>query len=142
MIKDYSYLYPNKSDTIIQSFIVQNEEDYKLFEHLAKNNHEEYKKLKETISNNILNAISKQYPETLNSIKILDSWTPYTYTEYFNSYLGSYMGFTFTKKSNIKDIPVKLKNLKNFYLLTYWQKICGGLPIGLELGNSISKLIK
>ena len=142
MIKDYSYLYPNKSDTIIQSFIVQNEEDYKLFEHLAKNNHEEYKKLKETISNNILNAITKQYPETLNSIKILDSWTPYTYTEYFNSYLGSYMGFTFTKKSNIKDIPVKLKNLKNFYLLTYWQKICGGLPIGLDLGNSVSKLIK
>ena len=52
------------------------------------------------------------------------------------------MGFTFTKKSNIKDIPVKLKNLKNFYLLTYWQKICGGLPIGLELGNSVSKIIK
>ena len=142
MIKDYSYLYPNKSDTIIQGFIIQNEEDYKLFEHLAKNNHEEYKKLKETISKNVLDAISKQYPETLNSIKILDSWTPYTYTEYFNSYLGSYMGFTFTKKSNIKDIPVKLKNLKNLYLLTYWQKICGGLPIGLELRNRLSKLIK
>ena len=38
------------------------------------------------------------------SISLLDVWTPYTYTEYFNSYIGSYMGFTFTKKSNLKDL--------------------------------------
>ena len=62
--------------------------------------------------------------------------------KYLKSSDVTYIGFTFTKKSNLKDIPYKLKNLKNFYLLTYWQKICGGLPIGLELGNHISKVIK
>lgn len=142
MIKDYSYLYPNKSDTIIQAFIVQNEEDYKLFEHLSTNNPEEYKKLKSTISEKIKSQIINNYPTTKDSLTIIDCWTPYTYTEYFNSYIGSYMGFTFTKKSNIKDIPIKLKNLKNFYLLTFWQRICGGLPVGLELGNYVSKVIK
>lgn len=142
MIKDYSYLYPNKSDTIIQAFIIQNEEDYHYWEKLNSINSDEYKKVKEEIAEKIKEAIIKHYPTTEFSIQLIDTWTPYTYTQYYNSYLGSYMGFTFTKKSNLKDIPIKLKNIKNLYLLTFWQRICGGLPVALELGNYVSKSIK
>ena len=142
MIKDYSYLYPNKSDTIIQAFVIQNEDDYHFWENLNKKSPEEYKILKNEIAERIKETLIKHYHQVESTISILDTWTPYTYTEYYNSYIGSYMGFTFTKKSNLKDIPIKLKNLKNFYLLTYWQRICGGLPVGLELGNYISKTIK
>lgn len=142
MIKDYSYLYPNKSDTIVQAFVIQNEEDYQFWHNINKNNPEEYTRLKNEIAEKIKETIMKKFPTTESSIQILDSWTPYTYTEYYNSYLGSYMGFTFTKKSNLKDIPIKLKNIKNLYLLTFWQRICGGLPVALELGNYVSKLIK
>ena len=74
------------------------------------------------IAEKIKLELISQFPSLEQSIQILDSWTPYTYTEYFNSYIGSYMGFTFTKKSNLKDIPIKLKNLKNLYLATFWQR--------------------
>lgn len=142
MIKDYAYLYPNKTDTIIQAFIIQNEDDYHYFEKLNQTNHEEYVKTKMDIAEKIKLELINKFPTLEQSIQILDSWTPYTYTEYFNSYIGSYMGFTFTKKSNLKDIPIKVKNLKNLYLATFWQRISGGLPVGLELGNYISRLIK
>ena len=88
-----------------------------------------------------MNYLKEQFEELKTSISLLDVWTPYTYTEYYNTYLGSYRGFTFTKKSNMKNIPYKLKGIRNLYLLTYWQKICGGLPVGLDLGNEIRKLI-
>ena len=61
---------------------------------------------------------------------------------YYNAYVGSYMGFTFTKKSTLKETPVKIKNIKNLYLLSFWNRNCGGLPVSLELGNYISKKIK
>ena len=142
MLKDYTYLYPNKADTVVQVFTIQSEEDYNYWQNLKNNNHEAYEEEKKNIADKLMELICNEFKSMKQSISLLDVWTPYTYTEYFNSYIGSYMGFTFTKKSNLKDIPYKINGLKNFYSLTYWQKICGGLPIGLELGNHISKVIK
>lgn len=140
-LRDYSYLYHNDNKTVIQAFIPQTMEDYQYFESLYKNNPDEYEKKKNYLAKKIKDIIIEQYPEFKQSITILDCWTPFTYNQYFNSYYGSYMGFTFTKKASIKHIPYKLKNIKNFFLLSYWQKLSGGLPVGLELGYEISKML-
>ena len=142
MIKDYTYLYQNKSETVIQAFIIQDEEDYYYWLKLHNTQPDKYNKIKNEIAEKIKNELIKHYPTLEQSIQVIDSWTPYTYTKYYNSYLGSYMGFTFTKKSSFKDIPIKLKGIKNLYLLTFWQRICGGLPVSLDLAHHIKKVIK
>ena len=42
----------------------------------------------------------------------------------------------------ISNITNKIKGIKNFYLATCWQKICGGLPVGLKQGIDIVNHIK
>ena len=141
-MKDYSYLYENKPKTVYQAFIVQNMNDYTYWESLKKNNSEEYKKVKNDIANELKNHLINKYPELDGKISIVDVWTPLTYNEYYHSYYGSYMGFSITNKANYFNITNKIKGIKNFYLTTCWQKICGGLPVGLKQGIDIVNHIK
>ena len=60
---------------------------------------------------------------------------------YYNSYYGSYMGFVFTKNNILKNISPKIKDIKNFYYLSYWQAPTGGLPIAAQLGEEITKYL-
>ncbi len=140
-LRDYSYLYPHSHKTVIQVFIPQSMDDYSYFESLLKNNPDDYERKKTNLANKFKDLIVEEFPNLKKSITLLDCWTPVTYNQYFNSNCGSYMGFTFTKKSSFNHIPYKLKNLKNFYLATYWQKLSGGLPVGLEIGYEISKIL-
>ncbi len=142
MMKDYSYLYENKPKTVYQAFIVQNMNDYTYWESLKKNNSEEYKKVKNDIANELKNHLINKYPKLDGKISIVDVWTPLTYNEYYHSYYGSYMGFSITNKANYFNITNKIKGIKNFYLTTCWQKICGGLPVGLKQGIDIVNHIK
>lgn len=142
MIKEYSYLYESENYVIIQAFIVQNESDYYYWMNLKKKNKDDYKNRKNNISSKILDILCANYPILKDNISIIDSWTPVTYYNYFYLHQGSYMGFTYTNKSLIKPIPYKLKNLKNFHIYTFWQKLSGGLPVSLSLGKECSKNIK
>lgn len=142
MIKDYSYLYEDKPKTIYQAFIVQDMNDYTYWETLKRNNVNEYHNVKNSISETIKNHLINNYPQLKDKIEIIDVWTPLTYNEYYHSYYGSYMGFTITNKCNCFNITNKIKGIKNFYLATCWQKICGGLPVGLKQGIDIVNHIK
>lgn len=141
MVKDYSYLYQNGEKTVIQAFITQDMSDYVFWEELYKNNKDEYNKVKKKTAEKLKSLIIKEYPKLKDSIKLLDSWTPFTYNNYFHSYYGSYMGFTFTKDSLFKDISYKVKGINNFYLATYWQKLSGGLPVSLKMGYDLGKIL-
>ena len=51
------------------------------------------------------------------------------------------MGFVFKKKKGIKKLSPKINKIKNFFYLTYWQDIIGGLPVAAKLGSSIYKYL-
>ena len=76
-----------------------------------------------------------------NDIELLDSWTPITYNDYFNSYYGSYMGFVLKKNNKFDNISPKIKDIKNLYYISYWQKPTGGLPIAAKLGEDVCKYL-
>lgn len=139
VLREYSYLYPDKDKTVYQILIVQNERDYRYWEELEKKDKDAYTKEKNNISKTILDHIVMMYPSLKGSISVLDSWTPKTYNTYFNSYLGSYLGFTYTKESKFTKIPSKIKGLNNVYLASIWQSICGGLPMALKNGRTAGK---
>ncbi len=140
-MKDYSYLYENKDKTVIQSFIIQDMDDYDYWESLKKKNPKEYNKVKNEIGNNILDILTNKFGISKDDIKMLDTWTPLTYTKYFNSYYGSYMGFSITNKCNCFKITNKIKGINNLYLATVWQRLCGGLPVALKHGEDVVKYI-
>lgn len=140
-IKEYSYLYDNKPKTIIQSFIIQNMNDYEYWKDLKEKSVDEYNKRKKEIGEQIKDILISRYPVLKESIKLIDTWTPLTYNEYYHAYYGSYMGFTLTNKCNCYKITNKIKNINNLYLATYWQRLCGGLPVALKHGNEVTKYI-
>lgn len=141
IIRDYSYLYKNQDKTIFQVFISQSNVDYQYWFDLDKNSHEEYLRKKELIGKDLLDIIEEIYPSLKNKTKVLDTWTPLTYNNYFNSHNGSYMGYVFGKKAPLTSISPKIKNIKNMLVTTYWQKMTGGLPTALRNGNDIGHLI-
>lgn len=141
LLKEYSYLPNNDNNVVIQSFIIQDIKDYEYWNQLKNSNLLEYNHLKENIGNKILDILVENDNRLKNNISLLDTWTPVTYTTYFNSFYGSYMGFVFTKKKSFKKLSPKINNLKNIFYLTYWQDIMGGLPVAAKLGSSVSKLL-
>lgn len=141
MIKDYSYLYPDKSKTILQIFIPQNKGDYEYWENLSLSNHDLYEEKKVEFSNLFKTYIEESFPKLKNNLKLLDSWTPITYHNYYNSYYGSYMGFTFRKDSTFKESSFKAKFARNLRVASYWNKITGGLPVSVKMGRDVIKSI-
>ncbi len=137
LIKDYPYLYQNKDKKVVQLFIVQNMKDIEYWQGLYRNDKEEYKKQKEKTVNELTNAVVNKFPELKNHFEVIDSWTPMTYNNYFNTYHGSYMGFIFKKNGMLRKISPRIKGVKNMFFITYWQTYMGGLPIGARLGEDI-----
>lgn len=141
VLKEYSYLHQNDEKVVIQAFIIQNMIDYDFWHHLQSNNYNEYSSTKKNIGYKIIDILSEKYPNLKNNIELLDTWTPITYNEYFNSYYGSYMGYVLSKKEPFRRLSPKIPNLKNIYYLSYWQNNTGGLPTAALLGESISKYL-
>ena len=141
LIKEYSYLNPSSDTVVIQCFIIQNMIDYEYWEQLYDDNKENYNESKNKIGLKLQELITNYDNSLFDNIKLLDTWTPVTYTNYFNSYYGSYMGFVFKKNSKFFKLSPKIKDIKNMYYLSYFQTICGGLPICAELGEDIIKYL-
>lgn len=141
IIKAYPYLNQEKNATLYEIMVVQKEIDYGYWSNLYKQDKNKYNLEKETIGNKILTFLENKYPIIKNNIKLLDTWTPLTYNTYLNLYKGSYMGFSFTKKSKILRINSKTE-INNFFTSSYFQSYTGGLPIALKLGYDCAKLIK
>lgn len=141
LLKEYSYLSPNKKKVVIQAFIIQNMKDYDFWNQLKISNINDYNFLKQNIGFNIMDKLIEKNNSLKDNINLLDTWTPVTYNTYFNSYYGSYMGFVFTKKKKIHKISPRINNIKNMFYLSYFQNIIGGLPVAAELGSSVSKYL-
>ena len=141
LLKEYSYLNPNSDKVIIQIFIIQDIKDYDYWLQLKNTNLTDYNSLKQNIGLKIQDILIDNNYNLRNSISLLDTWTPVTYNTYFNSFYGSYMGFVFKKKKGIKKLSPKINKIKNFFYLTYWQDIIGGLPVAAKLGSSIYKYL-
>lgn len=141
VIKEYSYLNPTSDKVVIQAFIVQNMIDYEYWEQLYHTNKPEYESLKSNIGYKILDILVDNDNHLRNDIELLDSWTPITYNDYFNSYYGSYMGFVLKKNNKFDNISPKIKDIKNLYYISYWQKPTGGLPVAAKLGEDVCKYL-
>lgn len=140
-IKNYAYLYNNRNKTVLQIFIPQDTSDYIYWENLKKESLEKYNAAKTEVAKILEGHLMSHFTILRDNMKLLDTWTPVTYNEYYHSYYGSYMGFTVTNKFKLTKPSNRIHGLKNFYLATYWQRLTGGLPVALTNGIEVTRYL-
>ena len=141
LIRPYYYdpkYFVHDNKTVVSVFVDQTQEDYNYFKSLNKN---EYKKAKARINNAIIEAIIKQYPELDGRIMYLTEFTPLSLNKWTNTKYGALQGYSFTNKNNFYIISSKIKELKNFYMCSQWNRSIGGTPTAIESADVTAKLI-
>lgn len=123
-----------------QSNFVQSEEDYAYWMELYKDK-EAYTKKKAQLGEEALSRLLEQYPELVGRVRILDVWTPATYTSWCHAYKGAYMSFVTTKGAKSIIVPGKIKGLSNVFVAGQWLMGPGGLPTAAAMGKFAAQRI-
>ena len=131
---DYEPEFAPEGKMILQTNFSQNEADYRYWEQLYQNR-ESYRRKKEELADAAMKRLIAEYPMLEGKIRILDVWTPITYTRYCNAYKGAYMSFVTTKQAKSITVPGVIKGLDNVFLASQWQMGPGGLPTAAAMGK-------
>lgn len=79
-----------------------------------------YEQIKVEIAEQALQRVVSEYPFLEGEIRVIDIWSPMTYTRYCNSYKGAYMSFVTTKRAKSITVPGVVKGLDNVFLASQW----------------------
>ncbi|MCQ2588929.1 MAG: NAD(P)/FAD-dependent oxidoreductase [Treponema sp.] len=139
---DYGEGFAPEGKDIIQVHIKMYAEDWDYWTDLKKKNAEAYKNEKNRIAEEILAEVEKRFPEYAGKFKIIDCWTPATYTKFTGAYYGAYMTFVNTVNSGANYVPNIMKEVKNGFLASNWLMSPGGLPCALAEGYFASWYLK
>ena len=131
---DYEPDFAPEGKMILQTNFSQTEEDYAYWETLYKDK-EGYEKKKAEIAQQAVQRLEAEYPELAGKIRVIDVWSPMTYTRYCNAYKGAYMSFVTTKQAKSITVPGVAKGLDNVLLASQWLMGPGGLPTAAAMGK-------
>lgn len=131
---DYEPDFAPEGHMILQSNFSQSEEDYKYWEALYSDK-TAYDQKKKEIAQQAMERVIAEYPFLQGKIRVLDIWTPMTYTRYCNSYKGAYMSFVTTKGAKSITVPGTIKGIDNVFLASQWLMGPGGLPTAASMGK-------
>lgn len=131
---DYEPSFAPSGKTVLQSNIPQTEEDYKYWQGLYSDR-ELYNSKKTELADEIMKRIIEKYPVLNGKLRVLDVWTPMTYTRYCNCYKGAYMSFVNTKNAKNVIVSGALKGIDNVFLASQWLMGPGGLPTATAMGK-------
>lgn len=131
---DYEPDFAPEGKMILQTNFSQSEDDYKYWESLYTDK-EAYNTRKAEIAEQALERIIAEYPFLDGKIRVLDVWSPMTYTRYCHSYKGAYMSFVTTKQAKSITVPGVVKGIDNVLLASQWLMGPGGLPTAAAMGK-------
>lgn len=131
---DYEPAFAPEGKTVLQTNFSQTEEDYVWWQDIYQDK-ERYEKAKREMAGQAMERLVAEYPCLEGKVRILDIWTPMTYTRYCNAYKGAYMSFVNTKNAKSVTVPGTVKGLKNVYLASQWLMGPGGLPTAAAMGK-------
>lgn len=145
-IKNYSFEKTSvpEGKSLLQVKILEREEEYEYWKKLYEENKEQYNKEKMEAAKSIQKTIEARYPFTKGKLKIIDTWTPFTYTRFVNAYYGVFMTFMTTVKSQgIMNLKGIVKGINNLFLAGQWLMTPGGIPIALITGKyAVQRILK
>ncbi len=137
---DYEKGFAPKGKFVLQSNVIQYEEDFFIWKDYAA---DEYNAKKLEIAEIIKERITKRFPECKNELELLDSWTPVTYERYCNSYHGAYMSFITKPKEKSFSVKGTIETLPNVFIASQWLQSPGGLPVAAASGKfAVQRIMK
>lgn len=101
-----------------------------------RNRTEQYYDLKKEVVEEVLNSVSKIFPDIRDHILLTDLITPITYERYTGNKEGSMMGWEEGKGGILRKEP-----LKNLYRVGHWSFPGGGIPRVMASGKIVSDII-
>lgn len=109
---------------------------------LRKNERVKYREEKTKFVNSVIELLEIKFPGIKNDIEVTDFATPATVLRYTNNWQGSAQGWL-PGENIIASSPVKmtLPKLKQFYYASHWGRPGGGLPVAINQGRDVAKLI-
>lgn len=131
---DYELDFAPEGKMILQTNFSQAEDDYQYWASIYANQ-TDYNKQKAEIAGQAMQGIETEYPFLAGKIRVIDAWTPITYTRYCNAYRGAYMSFVTTKHAKSITVPGVVKGLDNVLLASQWLMGPGGLPTAAAMGK-------
>lgn len=131
---DYEPDFAPEGKMVLQTNFSQSEASYKYWEELYADR-VAYDQKKQEIAHQAMERVTAEYPFLAGKIRVLDVWTPMTYTRYCNSFQGAYMSFVTTKQAKSITVPGIIKGIENVMLASQWLMGPGGLPTAAAMGK-------
>jgi phytoene dehydrogenase-like protein len=100
-----------------------------------------YDREKERIAHAVMAIFEGRFPAAKGRIEEVDVATPATVIRYTGNWKGSMEGWLMTPATGIRQLPIVLPGLKDFYMVGQWVSPGGGLPSGLMTARSVSQRI-
>ena len=136
-VLNYGDGYAPEGKTVVQVML---ETDWEYWSNLRQN-HEEYKSVKNQVAQEIIKRLELPYPGITSQIEVIDVATPYTSWRYTLNDKGSPMGWLLTRKTLTELIPRTLPGLENFYMAGHWVLPGGGVPGSVYTGRNVIQIL-
>ena len=109
---------------------------------LRKKERKKYREEKTKFCNDVLDFLDQKLPGAKEAIEEIDFGTPATFERYTHNWQGSTQGWL-PENNLLAKSPVRytLPGLANFYYASHWSQPGGGLPIAINKGRDVTKLI-
>ena len=138
-IFNFDPTFASQGKTAVVCFIPTYNHEY--WTSLREGNKSRYAAEKERVAGMALEVLEEKFPEAQGKIEVVDVATPATVIRYTGNWKGSMEGWLYTPSTGIKQLPLTLPNLKNFYMIGQWVSPGGGLPSGLVTAREAAKKI-
>ena len=131
-------LAPAGKTSVVAAIETHNDE---YWSNLRDNDRTKYRAEKDRIAIEVIDRLDELLGDIKEKVEVIDVATPATYVRYTNNWKCRYMGFALTPKGLGTRMKKTLPGLKNFYLISQWTQIGGGVPTGLMSGRNVTQII-
>ncbi|MBU1076040.1 MAG: NAD(P)/FAD-dependent oxidoreductase [Spirochaetes bacterium] len=115
--------------------------DYEYWVKLKKNNIKQYKKEKDRIANEVIDALEERFKNIRSKVNMKDVSTPATVIRYTDNWKGSYEGWIQTPEVGLRQMKKTLPGLDDFYMAGHWVEPGGGVPSTILSGRNLVQII-
>lgn len=143
MIREYSHepSFSPRGMSVLQVMLFCGEEDCRRWIGAKKEGGAHYEEMKSEAFEEVRLRISERFPALGASLKLIDSWTPATFSRYLNSYLGSYMSFAVPPAVIPASFPSRLRDVPGVYFASGWSRSPGGVPNAASAGRDAAEQV-
>jgi phytoene dehydrogenase-like protein len=128
-----------KGKTAVTCFIATSNHEY--WVSLRQADKGQYNTEKKRIANEVIRVFEERFPASKGAIEVVDVATPATVIRYTGNWRGSMEGWLMTPASGVRQLPLTLPRLKDFYMVGQWVSPGGGLPSGLLTARNAARMI-